>query len=239
MYAIKQTRSPMKNCNLCLIRHLNALKELSPEELDRISLYKRVQHYKKGDQLLREGQNTNGIFCIMSGKGKLTRYNSLGKEQIVRFIKSGNLIGYRSAISNEPPSLNLTALEDMTACFIPKEAFEEALENRQFARRIMEMLSEDLKQANLFISNLSQHTVRERLADTLLNLEETFGTDKEGNINIALSREELSSIIGTASESVIRVLSAMKKEGIIYTKAKKIKLLDKTKLKQIAEGILQ
>ncbi len=227
----------MKNCNLCLIRHLNALKELSKEELDRIALYKRIHHYKKGDMLLREGQPTHGIYCVMSGKGKLTRINSLGKEQIVRFIKSGNLIGYRSAISNEPPSLNLTALEDMTACFIPKEAFEEALENKQFARKIMEMLSEDLKQANLFITNLSQHTVKERLADTLLKLEEVFGTDKEGNINIGLSREELSSIIGTASESVIRVLSSLKKEGIIYTKAKKIKLLDKDKLKQIAEGI--
>jgi len=70
-----------------------------------------------------------------------------------------------------------------------------------------------------------------------LKLEEIFGTDIEGNINIALSREELSSIIGTASESVIRVLSSMKKEGIIYTKAKKIKLLDKNRLQQIAEGI--
>ncbi len=228
----------MKNCNLCLIRHLNALKELSKKELDRISQYKKVQHFKKGDVLLREGQSMNGVYCIMSGKGKLTRYNSLGKEQIVRFIKSGNLIGYRSAISNEPPSLNLTALEDMTACFIPKEAFDEALDNRKFSRRVMEMLSEDLKQANLFIANISQHTVKERLADTLLHLEEVFGTDKEGNINIALSREELSSIIGTASESVIRVLSAFKKEGIIYTKAKKIKLLDKQKLHQIAEGII-
>jgi CRP-like cAMP-binding protein len=227
----------MKNCNQCLIRHLNAIKELSSEELDRLAMYKKVVHYKKGDTLINEGQMINGIFCIMSGKGKMTRYNAMGKEQIVRFIKSGNLIGYRSVISNEPASLNFQALEDITACFIPKTAFEDMLDNRNFSRRIMKLLSEDLKQANLFITNLSNHTVKERLAETLLQLEEIFGTDIEGNINISLSREELSSIIGTASESVIRVLSSMKKEGIIYTKAKKIKLLDKNKLKQIAEGI--
>jgi len=70
-----------------------------------------------------------------------------------------------------------------------------------------------------------------------LHLEDVFGTDREGHINILLSREELANIIGTASESVIRILSSFKKDGIIHSKAKKLKLIDKKRLYNIAEGL--
>ena len=227
----------MKNCNLCLIHQLNSFNTLSKKELDFISEHKKVMHYRKGDLILEEGKPSRYVYCLMSGKGKLSRYNSSGKEQIIRFVKSGNLIGYRSVFNEEPITLNLTAIEDVTACVIPKDVYKELLSNKDFTLEMLRLLSNDLKLANLTIAHLAQHSVRERMAETLLHLEDIFGTDREGNINIALSREEIANIIGTASESVIRILSSFKKDNIIYSKAKKIKLLNKEKLYNIAEGL--
>jgi len=227
----------MKNCNLCLIHQLNSFKTLSKKELDYISEYKKVIHFKKGDLILEEGKPSRIVYCLMSGKGKLSKYNSSGKEQIIRFVKSGNLIGYRSVFNDEAITLNLTAIEDVTACAIPKHIFKDLLKNSDFTLEMLRLLSNDLKFANMIISHLAQHSVRERLAETLLHLQDIFGTDKEGNINMSLSREELANIIGTASESVIRILSNFKKEKVIFVKAKKLKLLNKTKLYQIAEGL--
>ena len=227
----------MKNCNLCLIYQLNSFKTLSKKELDYISEYKKVIHFKKGDLILEEGKPSRIVYCLMSGKGKLSKYNSSGKEQIIRFVKSGNLIGYRSVFNDEAITLNLTAIEDVTACAIPKHIFKDLLKNSDFTLEMLRLLSNDLKFANMIISHLAQHSVRERLAETLLHLQDIFGTDKEGNINMSLSREELANIIGTASESVIRILSNLKKEKVIFVKAKKLKLLNKAKLYQIAEGL--
>ena len=227
----------MNNCNLCLIHQLNSFKTLSKKELDFISEHKTIKHFKKGDLILEEGKPSRYVYCLMSGKGKLSKYNPSGKEQIIRFVKSGNLIGYRSVFNEEPITLNLTAIEDVTACIIPKDVYKNLLSNKDFTLEMLRLLSNDLKLANMTIAQLAQHSVKERMAETLLHLEDIFGTDREGNININLSREELANIIGTASESVIRILSSFKKENIIFSKAKKIKLLKKDRLYNIAEGL--
>ncbi len=227
----------MNNCNLCLIHQLNSFKTLSKKELDFISEHKTIKHFKKGDLILEEGKPSRYVYCLMSGKGKLSKYNPSGKEQIIRFVKSGNLIGYRSVFNDEPITLNLTAIEDVTACIIPKDVYKKLLSNKDFTLEMLRLLSNDLKLANMTIAHLAQHSVKERMAETLLHLEDIFGTDREGNININLSREELANIIGTASESVIRILSSFKKENIIFSKAKKIKLLNKDRLYNIAEGL--
>ncbi len=227
----------MNNCNLCLIHQLNSFKTLSKKELDFISEHKTIKHFKKGDLILEEGKPSRYVYCLMSGKGKLSKYNPSGKEQIIRFVKSGNLIGYRSVFNEEPITLNLTAIEDVTACIIPKDVYKKLLSNKDFTLEMLRLLSNDLKLANMTIAQLAQHSVKERMAETLLHLEDIFGTDREGNININLSREELANIIGTASESVIRILSSFKKENIIFSKAKKIKLLKKDRLYNIAEGL--
>jgi CRP-like cAMP-binding protein len=83
------------------------------------------------------------------------------------------------------------------------------------------------------LTNMAQKTVRERLAEALLFLDETFGDDAEGYLNIRLSREEIANVIGTSTESAIRSLSEMNKEQLILLFGKKIKLLKKKRLKTI------
>jgi CRP-like cAMP-binding protein len=227
----------MGKCHQCIIRHFNSFKSLTTEELTCISDSKTEMTFKKGQVIFTEGSTINGVFCIKTGKCKLSKLNSNGKEQIVRFVKGGDVLGYRSVIVNEPVTLTVTALDEMSACYIPKSDILEALEkNPKFIMDMMKTACSDLKDANMTLSKMAQKNVRERLADSLLFLQETFDVTEEGFINVQLSREEISSIIGTATESAIRLLSEFKKEKLINLKGKNIQIIDEQKLRNISEG---
>lgn len=229
----------MGKCHQCIIRHFNSFKSLSKEELMCLSDAKTEVHFKKGQVIFTEGTTINGVFCIKSGKCKLSKLNSNGKEQIIRFVKGGDVLGYRSVIAGEPVSLTVTTLDEMKACFIPKSDIMEALEhNPKFTIDMMRTACTDLKDANMTISNMAQKSVKQRTADALIFLHDTFETNEEGFINIQLSREEISSIIGTATESAIRLLSQFKKEKLINLKGKNIQVLNIQKLRSISEGLV-
>jgi len=219
------------------MREFSTLKSLSKEELKNISHHKDSLDFKKGDVLFTEGNVLNGVYCIKEGVGKLTRLSSNGKEQIVRFVKGGDMLGYRSILSEEPVTLTITVMKEMKACYIPKkEIFDSIKENPNFSLDMMKVVCHDLRDANTTITNMAQKSVKERLADTLLFLKETFGINEEGFLSIVLTREELSSVIGTATESAIRLLSEFKKNGVIGLEGKKVKILDEAELHKISQG---
>lgn len=186
---------------------------------------------------MTEGNSINGLYCIKEGKCKLTKLNTNGKEQIIKFVKSGDILGHRSILSDEPVGLNVTALEDVHVCFIPKGDILESIKNNtQFSLSLMKNISQQLNEANTSISQMAQKPVKDRLAETLLELENIFGNDNEGCIDVVLTREEIANTIGTATESAIRLLSNLKKDGVIDLIGKKIKIKDRNSLKNISEG---
>ncbi|MCK4562451.1 MAG: Crp/Fnr family transcriptional regulator [Flavobacteriaceae bacterium] len=224
-------------CEKCIIRDLNSLKSIQGTELDSIDRVKEKLHIKKGEVIFSEGASLRGVYCLRNGKCKLTKLAPNGKEQIVRFISKGELVGHRSVISNSVAHLTVTALEEMDVCFIPKhEILELFKKNSDFSMGITKSLAEDLDEANLSIANMAQKNVRERLAESLLFFERIFGVDGEGFISISLTREEIANAIGTATESTIRLLSEFKKEGFIILLGKRIKLVNKVKLQHLTEG---
>lgn len=215
----------------------NSLKSLSHEELERFSDHKTCLVIKKGDNLMTEGNPINGLYCIRSGKCKLTKLNTNGKEQIIKFAKSGDILGHRSILSDEPVGLNVTALEDVYACFFPKgDILETVKSNSSFSLSLMKNISHQLNEANISISQMAQKPVKDRLAEILLHLQDTFGVDSDNCIDVILTREEIANTIGTATESAIRLLSNLKKDEIIDLIGKKIKIINKSALKNISEG---
>ncbi|WP_457618074.1 Crp/Fnr family transcriptional regulator [Lutibacter sp.] len=227
----------MADCSHCIIKSFNAIKTLTKEELQKFSEHKTSLMIKKGENLMTEGNAINGLYCIRDGKCKLTKLNTNGKEQIIKFIKGGDILGQRSILSDEPVGLNCTALEDMRVCFIPKgDILETIKENPQFSLNLMKNISHQLNEANTLVSQMAQKPVKDRLAETLLNLEEIFGQDNEGCIDVILTREEIANTIGTATESAIRLLSNLKKDGIIDLISKKIKIINKNALKNLSQG---
>ncbi|WP_372744463.1 Crp/Fnr family transcriptional regulator [Lutibacter sp.] len=227
----------MSNCRQCIIKRFNALKTLTQEELEKFSDHKTTLVIKKGENLLTEGMAINGLYCIRDGKGKMTKLNTNGKEQIIKFIKGGDILGHRSILSEELVGLNAIALEDMHVCFIPKGDILDAIkENSNFSLDLMRNISQQLNDANTSISQMAQKPVKDRLAETLIYLEEIFGVDNEACIDVILTREEIANTIGTATESAIRLLSNLKKDGVIDLIGKKIKIINKNSLKNISEG---
>jgi CRP-like cAMP-binding protein len=139
-------------------------------------------------------------------------------------------------ISEEPANLSAVALEDMEVCFIPKtEIMQFFSQNNNFSMNLMKSICGDLKDADDQMVYMAQKSVKERLAGTLIYLEETFGNDKEGLLRLQLSREELAGMIGTATESCIRLLSELNKSGVIELIGKRIKIVDKIKLRRLAD----
>ncbi|HEY4627677.1 MAG TPA: Crp/Fnr family transcriptional regulator, partial [Flavobacterium sp.] len=213
----------MSKCEQCIVREFSSLKSLTKNELVHLSDCKTSRTIKKGEVIFEEGENVNGIFCIKDGVCKLTKLSPNGKDHIVKLVTKGELLGQRSMISEEPVNLSAVALEDMEVCFIPKsEVMGFFDKNNQFSMNVMKTICGDLKEADDNMVNLAQKTVKERLAETLLYLNDTFGKNEDDTLKIQLSRDELASMIGTATESCIRLLSDFKKLGLIELTGKKI-----------------
>ncbi|MEY4835142.1 MAG: hypothetical protein RI980_1257 [Bacteroidota bacterium] len=224
----------MSKCEQCIVREFSAIKALKKEELLRIADCKTSYTIKKGEPIFYEGDTLNGIYCIKDGVCKLSKLSDNGKDQIVKLVKKGELLGQRSLISEESTNLSAIAIEDMQVCFIPKQEILQFFnENNQFSLNMMKSVCGDLKDADDTMVNLAQKTVKQRLAEVLIKLETDFGIHEDGSLKIQLSREEIAGIIGTATESCIRLLSEFNKEGLISLLGKKITITNKKELQRI------
>jgi CRP-like cAMP-binding protein len=224
----------MSNCDQCIVRQFSSLKALRKEELIKMANCKTSYTIKKGEPLFEEGETVNGVYCVKKGVCKMTKLSDNGKDQIVKLAKPGELLGQRSFISEEAVNLSAIALEDMEVCFIPKtEIMGFFNENNQFSMNMMKAICGDLKDSDDHMVNMAQKTVKQRLAETLVYLEENFGINEDKSLRLQLSREELAGMIGTATESCIRLLSEFKKLGMIELTGKKITLKERVSLKKI------
>lgn len=224
----------MSKCEQCIVREFSSLKALNKEELLSLADCKSSYTIRKGEAVFTEGENVNGIFCVKDGVCKLTKLSPNGNDQIVKLIKKGELLGQRSMISDEPVNLSAVALEDMEVCFIPKaEVMGFFNNNNKFSLSVMKTICGDLKEADDHLVAMAQQSVKQRLAETLIYLQETFGINEDKSLKVKLSREELAGMIGTATESCIRLLSEFNKSGLILLSGKKITILDVAKLNKV------
>ena len=224
----------MNKCEQCIVREFSALKALNKDELIKIADCKTSYVVKKGETIFDEGDSLNGIYCIKDGVCKLSKLSDNGKDQIVKLVKKGELLGQRSLISEESTNLSAVAIEDMQVCFIPKQEILQFFnENNQFSLNMMKSVCGDLKDADDNMVNLAQKTVKQRLAETLLKLESDFGSNDDGSLKLQLSRDEIAGMIGTATESCIRLLSEFNKEGWISLQGKKITITNKKELQRL------
>lgn len=216
-------------CTLCPGKEHSLFADLPREDLDTLSQHKTCIRYKKGQTLFYEGTRPMGLFCINSGKVKVYKISSEGKEQILKLAKPGDFLGYRALISEEFYNSSATVIEEGAMCYVPKSDFLEILQkNPTFFRKMAKRVAHELGLMEQMLVTIAQKSVRERLAATLIMLKETYGMegDESDLIDIALSREDLANIIGTATETVIRLLSDFKTQKLISLQGKKIKVLD-------------
>ena len=218
----------------CLARSDSIFKHLSKEELDLVTFEKTVGQFKRGSVIYRESSRINGCYCIQKGIVKVFKTGIDGKEQIIRFAQAGDIIGFRSVLSSELACTTAEVLDDAYTCYIPSETLVHLVKNNgNFSMELMQITCKELGEANAYITDIAQKTVRERLAEILIHLKKDFGLDDNKVLQISLTREELANIVGTATESVIRLLSEFKQDQLIELNGRKIKILDEPGLIRI------
>jgi CRP-like cAMP-binding protein len=232
---MKHIENHLPLCAKCSFDSDGIFKNLTSEETDILNFEKDFRQYKRGDILYQEGNRISGFFCINNGTIKVFKTGFDGKEQIIRFAKKGDIIAYRSVLSNELACTSAKVIEDCQVCFIPSEILISFIKtNSTFALDLIRLACHELGEANSFITDIAQKTVRDRLAEVLLFLVNDFGLDNDKFLKISLTREELANIVGTATESVIRLLSEFKSDNLVELNGRKIKILNSKGLEKIS-----
>jgi CRP-like cAMP-binding protein len=210
-------------------------RHLTQEELVKLSEDKMISFYPKGTFIYHEGNRIGGCYVITKGILKIFKTGIDGKEQIIRFAKPYDLIGFRSVLSGELACTTAKTLEDSSLFYISQELlFYLVKNNGNFSLELLQLACRELGEANEYITDIAQKTVRERLAEILVHLKQDFGVNKENILQISLTREELANIVGTATESVIRLLSEFKSDRLLEIEGRKIKILNFNGLVKVA-----
>jgi CRP/FNR family transcriptional regulator, polysaccharide utilization system transcription regulator len=213
----------------------NLFKKLDEEEFNRLNYEKTCSLYKKGTVIYREGSRLTGFYCVTRGIVKVLKTGIDGKEQIIRFAKKGEIIAYRSLLSQELACTTAKVIDEAVLCHIPYQTLLFLIKNNwQFSHHMLQIVCRELREANDYITDIAQKSVRERLAEVLLLLKENFELDNQNTLQISLTREELANMVGTATESVIRLLSEFRQDNLIELHGRKIKFLDTPGLKRVA-----
>ncbi len=225
---------PPEELERCDLKNHAIFTGLTKEQRDRTSNYMQCSVYKRGEIVYNEGSRINGSYIVNSGILKIYKTGVDGKEQIIRFAREGDLIAFRSVISDELACTTAQVIKDATLCYIPGDILTGLIkENSEFAMDLMKLTCRELGESNKFLTDIAQKTVKQRLAEVLLLLMDSFELDEENVLQILLTREELANMVGTATESIIRLLSEFKAKKLIELNGRKIKLLDIPRLIKI------
>lgn len=228
------------HCKTCASRGKSVFCDLSSDHLNEIEATKTANLYKEHQVIFYEGNQPYGLYCVNSGKIKIYKMDSEGHQQIVRLAGAGDIMGYRCLLAGEPYSATAETIEEATVCFFDKKTFFHILETHpKTAFHVMTALAKDLRHAEDQMTNFVHKNVRERLAELLIAFKTKYGekTKTGFKINIQLSREELAELIGTTQESVIRLISEFKTDGLIHVEGRNITLLDLPRLATTANFV--
>jgi CRP/FNR family transcriptional regulator len=217
-------------CSSCVARSQSLLGGLCSDEVASLEDHRSCNYYKKSQSLFLEGSFPRGVFCINQGKVKVFKRGDEGKEQIIHIAKGGEMVGFRAMFSVDPYNVSADTLEESNICFIAKDDFLNMMDSNATLRNgIIKELSKELSDRASFITNMAQKSVRERLAFALILLKGVYEPEP-----INLSREDMANFVGTATETLIRLLKDFKEEGIIEVHTRKLTILNLDRLVSIA-----
>ncbi|WP_026968137.1 Crp/Fnr family transcriptional regulator [Algoriphagus terrigena] len=225
-------------CASCSSWKHSLFSDLHDSELCAVSSRKKLAIHRKGQVLYSEGTKPLGLFCINSGVVKVYKTASNGKDQIIHFAQRGELLGIAALLGAENYSNSATIVEDAKICFVPQDVFfGSLLHNPDLKARVAKSLSHELGALEEKLVNATQKNIRERLAFMLLQLGDTYRVEGGENpkIDLTLSRSDLAGIVGTTTESIIRLLSEFNKDRLIELEGKNIVIRDRTGLSRMSD----
>lgn len=224
------------NCRDCVIRDVTIFSDLEAGELQSISRLIHLSRYRKNQILFLEDNPARAIFIIKSGMIKVSKSLEDGREQILKVLRSGDILGFET-IYEDNYSATAEVLSDAELCCLDKGKFLRLMEtNSKISLKMMKALGKELEEARSKIRDLGLKNAREKMATFLLSQvslsEKSEG--KEKKLTLGLSRQEISEMIGLSQETVSRILSEFKKDKIIKTNRKEIIILNSDRLTSLS-----
>ncbi|RYF65963.1 MAG: Crp/Fnr family transcriptional regulator, partial [Cytophagaceae bacterium] len=176
-----------------------------------LSTDRKVHAVRKKQYLYTEGDEPTRLYFVQSGKVKTVRTNTDGKELITGLYGPGEFFGYLAMLENSEYTDSAITLEDSELIYIPKDDFTQLLiANPDVSHHFIQLLAGRVSERETQLLGMAYNSLRRRVADTLLRLH-----DQHPDGLIQLSRDDLASVVGTATESLIRTLSEFKQDGLI------------------------
>ena len=204
------------------------------QKLIKLSNNREIRHYRKKDIIFNSNELPRYVFHIKSGKIKIFRTNNEGRELIVALIGPGEFFGYLALLQGKVYPESAVAMADTEITLIPKEDFYSLVYNdRDVAGRFLKLLAGDLLNTEEQLIDLAYNSVRKRVADALITLKNRYDKEENERFTIAILRDDLANMVGTAKETVIRMLSDFKEEKLIEIKGSKITILNEKALKEM------
>lgn len=200
------------------LRNLHELKNFFDDQGE-------ISEYKKGESIYTEGEHSNKVYLILKGVIKSHKMDESGKELITALYKEDDFLGFTSFIDSTPYQESATAVEDSELAGISKNSLKEILEkSNNISLELMELLTDNLSDIKEQLLQMAYSSVRKKTAQTILQFAEILNKKPEESIKI--SRNDLASVAGIATESLIRTLSSFKKDGLIEIEGRNIRILD-------------
>jgi DNA-binding response OmpR family regulator len=191
---------------------------------------RKTKTYKKKMEIFAEGDIPANIYLVKSGNVKVFKSHPDGKELITNLYKSNDYFGFESILENTNYGETAVTLEDSELIIIPKhDLLSFMYGSPEIARAFVSMLCKKVEEKESQLLNLAYNSVRQRTAEALLKVYKLRESEKK----LSISRDDLSKMVGTAAESVIRVLSEFKEEGHIEIESGKIQILQPAKLEKV------
>ncbi len=187
--------------------------------------------YKKKQVIYTEGNHPSRLFYIVAGKVKTCKTNSDGKELTVGLFTEGDFLGYTALLEETVYKETAEAIDDTELAIIPKEEFDNLINhNREVTHKFIQLLAKNITEKEEQLLGLAYNSLRKRVADALITLQQKYQKAGQEKFSIHISREDLANIAGTATESLIRTLSDFKSEKLIEIKDGNIVILNEKKL---------
>lgn len=190
---------------------------------------KKVKTYKKKNEIFAEGDTPVNLYFVKSGSVKLFKSHPDGKEFITGICNENDFFGYEAILENGVYQESAVAMQDTELTIIPRNDFMTLLQSPDVSAVFISLLCRKVTEKEQQLLHLAYNSVRQRTAESLLKVPELKDTTQ----HFSVSRDDLAKMVGTAPESVIRVLSDFKDEGLIDIEGGKIKILSAEKLGKV------
>ena len=219
-------------------RTVPLFRALAPLDWENVAQFLSGICYPKEEYVFHEGDQAEALFIVWMGQVKLVRHSGQGRDVMLDMAGPGHIIGELAVIEGKPYDVSAQCMDEVAVIMIAHEDFFRLIDRYpKLSMAVALELAQRLRNTTELVRSLAIERVEQRIAKALLRLASAVGCVSPGGVqlNIALTRQDLADMTGTTVESAIRVMSKLRREGIIINKEGRVVVLDIDGLQQLTE----